>query len=384
MKSSLRLLTSAVIVAGGAAAAYLASEPAIKRWQAKTEQQPPEAASTQQESAQPANPLAKILPANISVHSSGDQQLLQAIARLEQRESVTARIRQEAYVGPVAFYGAGTYRQQGRGTRRHVRWLLESQRDGVHATLLQVSDGESLWTDRNLSTGRQIEWVNLWQVRRQAKASATTLVSSAAEPADSAPFSPHFAANYGGLPSLLESLREHFEFTQPRSFRFGNQQVLGMIGRWRPEALGQILVDTSDLQEDQIDYAILTERLSDYLATKSLPAHMPHHLLLLLGQTDQFPYLIDYRSASDALAEPGIAEADLFQLSSEPLSRLEFVDVEFNLPINSGEFIYSPPQELDRIDGTTNFIKRTQQRTRLKLVRQQAEQVAKRSGGQLH
>jgi len=383
MKSSLRLLTSAVIVAGGAAAAYLVSEPAIKRWQANAENKAASAATAAENESQAANSLDQILAANITVDPAGDQQLLQAIARLEQRESVTARIRQEAYVGPIAFYGAGTYRQQGRGTRRHVRWLLESQRDGVHATLLQVSDGESLWTDRNLSTGRQIEWVNLWQVRRQSKASATTLVSNMTEAPDSAPFSPHFAASYGGLPSLLESLREHFDFTQPRSFRFGDQQVLGLIGRWRPEALAQILVDTSDLEEDQVDYAILSERLGAYFETKSLPTHLPHHLLLLLGQNDQFPYLIDYRSGSDDLSQPGMAEADLFQLSREPLSRLEFVDVEFNLPINSGEFIYSPPQELDRIDGTTNFIKRTQQRTRLRLVRQQAEQVARRSDGQL-
>lgn len=381
MKSSLRLLTSAVIVAGGAASAYLVSEPAIKRWKAATPK--PSATPAATDSQPPADLLAPIMASNITVDEAGDQQLLKAIARLEQRESVTARIRQEAHAGPAPFYGAGSYRQQGRGIRRHVRWLLESQRDGVHATLLQVSDGESLWTDRRLATGRQIEWVNLWQVRRQARTAALAPTGSTNDEPASAPFSPHFASSHGGLPSLLESLRDHFVFSEPRAFRFGQQQVIGLVGRWRPEALSLIVGDLSDLDDNQLTPAALREKLGEYLAGHSLPAHMPHHVLLLLGHSDQFPYLIDYRGASDPLSQPGVAQADLYQLSRAPLSRLELDDVVFNEPINSGEFIYSPPEEPERIDLTAVFIQRTKKRSVLRQLRQQVDQMARNSDGQL-
>ena len=363
------------IVLGGAAAAYLVSEPAINRWRAGTTPPAAEQADDGSHQAQ-ADALSHALAVNIPIDPAGDEQLLLAIARLEQRGSVTARIRQRASVGKLPFYGTGTYRQQGRGTRRHVRWLLQSQRDGVHATLLQVSDGRFLWVDRNLATGRDIERVDLWQLRRQASSTASATQPDEPESVGSAPFTPQLTTSYGGLPMLLESLRENFEFTAPRSFRLGDDPVVGMVGRWRPESLSAILTDTSQIEGSGLTAGVLRDQLAEYFATRRLPAHMPHHVLLLFGQEDLFPYLIDYRYSDDPLADSSLAPAELFQLSSQPLSRLEFFDVSFDQTIDSGEFIYEPPPEPEWLDGTSRYVQQMHNRSRVRRAKERDDRMA--------
>ncbi len=356
MKNSLRVLTWATLACGCAAAAYLVGEPAFQRARAR--------AGTK--AASSIGNLALVRAPNIVADPTGSRQLLLAIARLEQRGSVTARVRQQAQIGDLPFFGVGTYRQQGRGTMRHVRWLLQSQRNGLAATLLQISDGRFLWTDRHLASGRQIDRVDLWQLRRQAKRATSHSGSLQTGQASSSPFSPLLGGSFGGLPMLLESLAEHFEFASPRPFRYGEQKVIGLVGRWRQEALASILADLSRPAEASPNAESLRKGLESHLEKHPLPNRVPHHVLVLLGQHDLFPYLIDYRAASDPLADPTLSGDALYQLSHEPLARLEFYEVRFDQRINTSEFIYTPPPEPEWLDSTAAYLRRL---NRLKSVR---------------
>ena len=369
MKSKLRILTSATLLCGLAAATYLLAEPAIERWQAKTE-------ANEKNSPSLSN-LQQVLAANVVVDPSGSQQLLSAIARLEQRGSISARLREQAYVADLPFSGAGTYLQQGRGTKRHVRWLLQSQHEGVQATLLQISDGRFLWTDRHLASGRTIDRVDLWQLRRQAKLNAKEPGLTAGAQGKSAPFSPLLGRSFGGLPMLLESLVEHFEFTAPRPFRYRNQQVFGLVGRWRQESLSGIIAHPAPASEGQaLAAADLRKALQEYLAEQALPDRIPHHVLVILGQNDLFPYLIDYRSISDPLADASLSSDALYQLSTEPLARLEFYDVAFDQPIDTSEFNYTPPADPEWLDGTAAYVQRLQRLREVQVALAQERRLA--------
>jgi hypothetical protein len=381
MKHKLRFLTTSTLVLGTAAAAYLLAEPSIEEWLSEARR-----AEAEAESAVEFDDLRRVMAQNIPVDPSGDQQLLQAIARLEQRGSVTARIQHEAHVGGLRLDGKGEYLQQGRGTGRHVRWLLESQHEGVRASLLQCTDGRFLWTDRHIATGRRIQRVDLWQLRRMSKLISGESVESPST--ESAPFLPQLSASFGGLPMVLESLRAHFAFTSPGTFRapenlgLGAQPVLGLIGRWRPESLATVVADLSKLDEGQLTPQVMTERLQQRLASGALPARMPINVLVLLGAQDLFPYLIEYRSADDVLASADVPPQSLFQLSRQPLARLEFYDVVFDREINNVEFIYEPPVEPAWYDGTDTYVDRMQQRYTIQLAQQRGRRMAtERDGG---
>lgn len=374
MKNKLRHLTSATVVLGAAAAAYVVAEPAIDRWRAERQA----AAASQEDPRQ--KQLRRVMAENVTIDAAGDRQLLLAIARLEQRGSVTARLQHRAFIDGLELEGRGEYLQQGRGTHRHVRWLLESQHDGVRASLLQSTNGRFLWTDRHIATGRLIERVDLWQVRRMSKlrsgdASSTTENTPA-------PFLPQLTSSFGGLPMLLESLRTHFEFTAPGTFRapehlhLGSQPVIGLIGRWRPESLASIVADVSDLPASKITSETLRAKLERQLVTRDLPTRLPLNVLVLLGQNDLFPYLIEYRAGDDQLADADVPVEALFQLSREPLARLEFYDVVFDRDISTVEFIYSPPDEPDWYDRTDQYVDRIERRQAVQIAQQEGRRVA--------
>lgn len=371
MKNKLRHLTSLVLVLGFASAVFLLAEPMVERWRTQKQQAKSVDANSKRESN-----FRQVLPSNIQANPLGDRHLLLAIARLEQRESIVARLQHQAHIESFRLDGRGEYLQQGRGARRHVRWLLESQHDGVRASLLQTTDGRVLWTDRHIASGRRIERVDLWQLRRMLNRAASDELGGGL--ATSTPLASQLTTSFGGLPMLLESLRLHFEFTAPGTFRapehlkLGNQPVIAMIGRWRPEALAGVLAGLNDVPKDQITADLLLQRLEQRLSNSSLPARLPSNVLVLLGQSDLFPYLIEYRSAADPLASDQTPATALFQLSRQPLARLEFFDVTFDREFSNIEFHYDPPTEPPSYDVTNQYVDRMQRREAVQLAQQQA------------
>lgn len=377
MKSSLRLLTVLVITAAVGLAGYLLAKPAL---QARRSAPP---AGAEGDSPQAEARLRQILAPNLHIDSSGDRELLLAISRLETRSSVTARIRQQATIGGMPFHATGTYRQQGGGTRRNVRWLLKSQRNGVPVTLLQVSDGRHLWSDRNMASGQEIDRIDLWLLRRKVSAPLPETAPAAGQ-AVSSPIAPQTGGSFGGLPMLLESLRDNFEFTAPRHFYYKplDVEVVGLIGRWRPETLAAILAPPAaekgeaGTEPPGLTAAALRQQLIDYLKKRSLPDRVPHHVLILLGRDDQFPRVIEYRNCDDPLADPRLDEGDLFRLSPEPLAKLEFYQHEFDLPIDTRQFIYLPPPDLQWYDATKTYESRIHRTRQVQLALEREKRMA--------
>ena len=75
----------------------------------------------------------------------------------------------------------------------------------------------------------------------------------------------------------------------------------------------------------------------------ALPERLPQEVLLLFGQSDLFPYRIEFRKL---LNPPGALAANgqpaPFQLSRQPLVLLELSDVSFDGQIAAGQFDFSP------------------------------------------
>jgi hypothetical protein len=284
----------------------------------------------------------------------GDKLLMQAASKLEQRGSISARLRHQIAIAGNQLYGVGSYWQQGSSDDLRVR--LELQIAGQDARLLQVSNGRFLWTERRLATGRFVTRVNLRQLRSDPGLTSASLEHVAPGEATWTTLQPELIAHCGGLPSLLAALGESFSFLPPQAMRLAAEPVPGsqptsipvfaVVGHWKQERLASLV---SEGNSDALDgHAITVDRLPDRL---------PQEVLLLVGQADLFPYRIEYRRIETAMTSRDSAPTIPYQLSANPMVVLELSDVAFDVPIAAGQFDYSPG-DADWVDQTADVLER--------------------------
>ena len=347
MKSKLPVLTAALLLAVGGFAGYRSYQ--LQRSPiARSRSETPNTGTADAEAGQ----SQPIVPAQPTV---GDQLVRDARIQLERRASVTARVRQQVSLRDRQLRGIGGYWQQGGSDELLVR--LELQIVGEESSLLQVATGRFLWTDARLPTGRWITRLDLRKLRNEAARSSDDFEELESGPTSWPQRPPELSLRYGGLPSLLAALADSFAFSPPQSMRWTPNPplermpesipVFAVVGEWKPAALAAI--------EPQHRPAQLPERI-------------PQQVLVLFGQSDLFPYRIEFRKQLNPPPAAGEQPAPL-QLSSNPLQCIEFEAVSFNTAIAAGQFDYLPGDaKFD--DNTTEHLE--------KLRLQRAEKLAAR------
>jgi hypothetical protein len=295
---------------------------------------PPATAAVANRNTQAAVPTPVLAQATAppATKTVGDSLISQAAAQLERRESISARLRYQLYLGSNELYGLGSYWQKGAGEDLHVR--LELQIAGQEADLLQVSNSRFLWIERRLPIGRTVTRLDLRQLRAEATFGGSTLGDI--QPGNASWTSPpaELIAHAGGLPSLLFALGDSFTFLPPQTMRLASKPDAGqqttsipffaVVGHWRKEKLAKLLVADPATGE------------------KPIPARLPEEVLILIGQADLFPYRLEYRKQETPIAANQAGAAIPYQLSSSPMVVLEFTDIAFDVPIEPGQFNYTP------------------------------------------
>jgi hypothetical protein len=350
MKNKLPVLTATVLLAAGGTFGYRSYQ---QRHAATTE----------------SHSVAPVAGATAAVTSpqptAGDQLLLEARTQLERRASVTARMRHQVTFNGRQLAGFGGYWQQGSGDDLHMR--LELKFFNQETTLLQISNGRLLWTDQRLPAGRSITRLDLRKVRNEWSRAEQELDELELGRATWSSIEPELSIRYGGLPTLLLSLSDCFTFLPPQSMRWTpapqlaglpeSFPVFAVIGHWKPEVLAYFM------PAGGIDVTALPERL-------------PQEVLLLFGQTDLFPYRIEFRkllNPPESAAAQG--QAPPFQLSREPLVLLELSAVSFDSQIAAGQFDFSPG-DAEWDDRTAEYLEATrlQRQSRLATRKHAAHQ----------
>jgi hypothetical protein len=307
---------------------------------------------------------------------SGNDLLAQAASKLEQRASVAARLRHQINVAGQELYGVGSYWQQGNGEDLKVR--LELQIAGQEAKLLQICDTRFLWIDRQLPTGRSVTRYDLRQLRADPALAPPDFDNLDPGKANWSAVQPLLTAHSGGLPSLLASLQDNFSFLPPQPMRLAIEPpataeatsvpVYAIVGHWKPEKLTALLAKGADPNKDNpsVQNAPPAKPIK-------IPERLPQEVLLLVGQSDLFPYRIEYRQLETPVTPASDGPPIPYQLSVYPLVVLEFADVVFDAPIAAGQFDYTPGNA-DWTDQTAVLLER--------LRRQRQAQVATRSSDQ--
>jgi hypothetical protein len=268
-------------------------------------------------------------------------------------------MRHQITLGGRQLFGVGNYFQQGSGEAMRVRLELLANSDETR--MVQISNGRELWTDQHLPVARRITRLNLTRLRYELTRDEEDLEELRPGAATWSSFEPEFSNVYGGLPSLLASLSDQFEFLPPQPMRWTptppiaglpeSVPVFAVVGHWRPECLAAMLPNVKPGQP--------------------LPDRLPQEVLILFGQTDLFPYRIEYRPVLTLPATPGQPVAP-FQLGRNPPVLLELSEVAFDVPIAAGQFVFSPG-DAEWDDRTAEAVEAMRQARQVRMAAQEAE-----------
>ena len=346
MKSKLPVLTAVVMMALGGYAGYRSQR--ARPLPSGESPAMPGAASTAPSSA-PAKSTA------------GDQLVTQARTQLERRASVAARLRHQVLLDGRQLRGVGSYWQQGQGDELRVR--LELQTVGEESSLLQVSNGPFLWTDRRLAIGRTITRLDLRKLRNEVARASDEFGDVAPGQASWFPSQPELSLYCGGLPTLLTALSQNFNFLPPQSMRWTPDPplaglpetlpVFAVVGHWRSESLAAIAPAAKDHH--------------------AIPQRLPQEVLVLFGQSDLFPYRIEFRQLLNPPPNAAAKPITPFQLSGEPLVMMEAENVAFDAPIAPGQFDYLPG-DAEWDDHTAEYLDKIRRERQAQLAARQREQ----------
>ena len=241
-----------------------------------------------------------------------------AVAQLDSKPSISARIRQQIQLLGHQLVGAGTYEQVGRPDQRRFRLELRLPIGDQMGSFARIQTSKYLWLSEELPDRATLLQIDV-DIVRQALAQRR---SAAPRVGGGSPM----AMPLEGLPKLLSSLNDAFQFAAPRPGNLDQLNVWQLQGTWKPAALAEYATDQKD--------RILAGESPNWNA---LPAQLPDRVVLTLGQDDLFPYRIEY------LRQPPTKKGEAAGVS-QTLATLEFFEVRIGGQIAAERFVFQPGQ----------------------------------------
>lgn len=249
---------------------------------------------------------------------SGDAFLAEVLSSLERLSNVSAQLRYQSHFDKETQVGSGKYWQQGVGLQRLSRWEMQTQIADEPASFVQVFDGRYVWTDKHLPSGRQVRRLDVANLKSRLRVSHR--IQTTATEWDELLQSTELR---GGISQLLAELLRRYEFAPPYATQLNGFEVEALLGEWRHEQLLQ-LSPTANAAAP---------------AASTWPEQLPHHVLLLVGQSNLFPYVIEFRRVEDAYLTETLAG---MKPAQDPLLRYEIFSVHFADAIDASIFQFKP------------------------------------------
>ena len=273
-------------------------------WAFGDEAKPP----TGGDSGRAGGPAKQSITAEACVHD--------AALRLDQFQSLSARVRCKAEIFGQRIIGNGEYRQ-GSADAHLLRWDNKLQIGGEVATVQYVADGQYLWVHQNRRGKSTLDRVDISPVL-----AAEETFPRAAD--GQLVFGSGLGA-IGGLPRLMRSLDTSVDFSElsenkvPARTAKGTVEVPVLLatGTWSATAWSRILPEQA--AEIKAGAPPNLRRLSE---------HVPDRIVLTLAREDLFPYRIEYLRTSGDMRKP--------------LMVIEFYEVQRNVKLDPQLFSYTP------------------------------------------
>jgi hypothetical protein len=256
---------------------------------------------------------------------------------------IEAKTRQSVHAFNQKLVGSGSYCQLANGPKLFLRWELKLRVADQDRSLLQISDGDSLWEVHGQGDSQTFSHVSLGRLREVAAKGLQQ------DPPLHLP--PSLWMALGGIPRLLAEMERNFVFQDAQPMTVGGHPVWSLEGRWQPAMLpGQ--------QE-----AILA---GEKAHLDELPPQVPHGVTLILGRDEiipLFPYSFSfYRDVA--------VDGDAGKMKRDAIVTWELFDVRIRPELRSSDFDYRPTDQ-EFQERTDHYVARLKAATE-EMARQQA------------
>lgn len=239
-------------------------------------------------------------------------------------ESARAKLRSRLYRANIVQklnFPDRTLRAKGkilRGENYRMRLEFEIQVGGTTGELVQVCDGDKLWTQRRVNDVTRLTRQDVKEILTKAVPSRFPQNLVVAE------------MGLGGITSLLASMNRTMNFGKPQSVTVEGEELYRVNGEWNAAFNAKIKAN-----------AQLNERLPDYVPDGAR----------VYFDRDDFPRRIQYLKS--------IPETDAMR----PLVTLDFLDVEWlsEEDVKPSQFEYHPPERVYPEDVTKSYVEQLQQ-----------------------
>lgn len=280
--------------------------------------------------------------------SKPSEVLLSASEKLKSHASVRASIAQKVSIQTHSFTAKGSYLQ---GQNLQLRMEFKVELGGQQGSLLEVCDGQVLWTRHDLGQKDQTQ-ITRRDVRQilQAAEKAELLMKNAD---DKSMFHTSIIADLGigGLPALLAAFAKDYKFKAPQDGKIDDRDVVTIEGTWN-----------SKYRE-----AWLGAKAKDK-TPPPLPAYIPDLVRISLDKETEFPRRIEYFKQFPGDSVPS------------PMLTLDLTKVVFNGKVNRDDFVFIPPDRPAPIDITQMYLQRLQPaKKETKAAPAEAPKAAKKS-----
>lgn len=263
-------------------------------------------------SPQPANPETAVEPLTA---------LQRARDRVAGYSSIRATLVEVVSIAERGFKAEGRYLQSSlKPNDWHVRLELTLKLGANQGNLLEVCDGEVLWTRHEITIGRkkdqQITRRNVTQILEAARKLGTNTEANLVK-----------SLGLGGIPELLASLEREMKFSSLKEESLRSRQVFVLQGNWNDDAATRWLGDPAKRDKNA-----------------ALPLFVPDEVRVSLDRETGFPLRLLYLKK--------MPDRDVMR----PMLTLDFLDVALNEPVDASEFHYEPPDRVTPVEITPMYL----------------------------
>lgn len=198
-----------------------------------------------------------------------------------------------------------------------LRFEVKLRVGGTVGSLVEVCDGEILWSRQDIGKEQQVTRRNVKQILEAAQKAGNIPQNVLA--AD---------LGLGGLPSLLATIEQSFDFDGLKDDTLRDRPVVIIQGQWN---------------------AAMAANLRGQLPEGQLPPYVPDIIRITLDRETGFPHRIMYLKK--------VPERDTLR----PLLTLDFLDVKLGEPIDPSEFTFVVPERIQPVELTERYLQKIQQ-----------------------
>lgn len=232
--------------------------------------------------------------------------------RLISYRSVQAEMVETVDLGLRRFRMKGSYLQ---GTDLKLRLEYDLLVGNTEAHLVEVCDGQILWTHQTIGAEERVTRRNVRQILTAASSAGKTPQNLLTA-----------ELGLGGLPGLLAGIQKSVQLEKQWDQDVNEQTFVVIEGGWKKSFRSKFLGPDHDPEQP-------------------LPAFVPDQVRIYFEQESLFPRRILYLKSS----EDG---------TRRPMVTLDFVDVRWDVELAEDAFNYTPPEKVARQDVTQAYINR--------------------------